>query len=416
MKGTQRTIRIVRVLLAIGLIGVLLNLAGCRGGKSSDLDGDGDAARPAPGPMLPPDVLQLTPAQQHQLGLVITAVESQRLPQSWTTTAPLSVPSGKSATVTSPIHGYAGLWKGHLALPGEQIRAGEVLALVRQAFSPSERMQIQTNEQQALAQSATLQARLTADLAQQRRSRKLYADGIAPLRQVQQDEANVATDRAALADAQARQAEYHAALDSQSSPGNPSVVLLRAPISGTIAAVYLTPGQMVDPTQPLFTIVNDSRIWVQIPVPEDKLALARQAQSAVFSVASFPGQWFPLARVGSSGVVDPQTHTLPMIFAAANRRHAMHPGMIATVQLLAPTGQALPVVPASALVHEGDMTVVFVADGANRFRRSPVEVKYRSAGQAAIAAGVQAGAQVVTQGASLLESELHVGNVPGDTD
>lgn len=417
MRDSRHAKRMTQGLLAVSLLGILLSAAGCRKGHAPDLDGDGDAAHSsAPAPMLPPDVLQLTPAQQRQLGLVITAAQSRRLPQSWTTTAPLSVPAGRSATVTSPINGYAGLWKRHLAAPGESVHAGEVLALVRQAYSTAERMQLHTNERLAQSQTATLQAKLAADRAQQQRSRKLYADGIAPLRQVQQDSATVAGDRAALADAQARQAEYHAALGSQSAPGNPSVTLLRAPISGTVAAVNLTPGQMVDPAQPLFTIIDDSRIWLQIPVPEDQLALARQARSAVFSVASFPGQWFPLTPVGSSGVVDPQTHTLPMIFAAANRGHSLHPGMIATVQMLAPAQQARPVIPASALVHEGAVTVVFVAAGNHQFRRSPVEVQYISAGQAAIAHGLQAGDRVVSQGAALLESELHVGNVQGDDD
>lgn len=393
--------------------GLLLVAAGCRAGKSADLDGDD--AKPAPGPMLPPDTLALTPAQQQQLGLAMASVSMQRLPQSFTTTAPFSAPTGSMATVTAPIQGYVQLWKRHRTQPGEAIQAGEVLALVRPVYSAQERIQMQADKQAAQAQAVTLQARLRADLAQQKRSRKLYADGIAPLRQVQQDEAGVAADRAALADAQARQAEYQAALSGRATPSNPPG-LLRAPISGTLTSVQWTPGQMVAPAQALFTIVNDRQLWLQIPVPEDKLMVAQHATRAVFSIAALPGQWFPLSPVGSPGVVDAQTHTLPMIFAAVNRGRQLHPGMIATVQLLAPAQQAWPVIPASALVHEGAVTVVFVAAGSHRFRRSPVEVQYVSAGQAAIARGVQAGERVVSQGASLLESELHVGNVQGDND
>ncbi len=396
-----------------GLTGMLLTAAGCHAGKTPDLDDDD--ARPAPGPMLPPDTLQLTPAQQQQLGLAVTGVSMQRLPQSFTTTAPFSVPTGSTATVTSPIQGYVQLWKGRRTQPGESVHAGEVLAMVRPVYSAPERIQMQAERQAAQAQAATLQARLTADLAQQKRSRKLYADGIAPLRQVQQDEAGVAADRAALSDARARQAEYQAALSGRATSSNPPV-LLRAPISGTLTSVQWTPGQMAAPAQVLWTIVDDRQLWLQIPVPEDRLIVARRATRAVFSVASLPEQWLPLSPVGSPGVVDAQTHTLPMIFAASNRSRQLHPGMMATVQLLAPPEQSRPVIPASALVHEGAITVVFVAAGNNQFRRRPVEVQYVSAGQAAIAHGLQAGDRVVSQGAALLESELHVGNVQGDDD
>jgi multidrug efflux pump subunit AcrA (membrane-fusion protein) len=60
--------------------------------------------------------------------------------------------------------------------------------------------------------------------------------------------------------------------------------------------------------------------------------------------------------------------------------------------------------------------VVFVATGKHQFRRRPVQVQYVSAGQAAIAHGLQTGERVVSQGAALLESDLHVGNVQGDDD
>lgn len=415
MNANHRVIRGVRVLLAIGIVSLLVVAAACHAGKTGDLDGDGDAARSAPGPMQAPDTLQLTPAQQQRLGLVLATASSARLPQSFTTTAAFNAPTGSTATVTSPIQGYVQLWKRRRLQPGESIHAGDVLAMMRPVYSAQERIQMQASEQAAHAQAATLQARLAADLAEQQRSRKLYADGIAPLRQVQQDEASVAADRAALADAEARQAEYQAALSGRATSSNPPV-LVRAPISGTLTSVHWMSGQMVAPAQALFTIVNDHQLWLQIPVPEDKLTVARHATRAVFSVAAFPGQWFPLSPVGSPGVVDTQTHTLPMIFAATNRGHQFHPGMLATAQLLAPAQRAWPVIPASALVHEGAVTVVFVAAGKNQFRRSPVEVQYVSAGQAAIAQGLQAGDRVVSQGAALLESELHVGNVQGDDD
>ena len=223
--------------------------------------------------------------------------------------------------------------------------------------------------------------------------------------------ATAAADQAALAGATAQQQQYAAALRGGGSGA--SLFLLRAPITGRLASVQAAPGQLVSPAQPLFTIINDREIWLQIPIPEAVMSSAAHARHALFNVQAFPGRWFSLRRVGSPGVLDSRTHTLPVIFAAGNPARQFSAGMIATVQVLTAAPQPQPVVPASALVQEGAVTVVFVAVGKDHFRRTPVEVRMSTGGQAAIARGVKPGEQVVTAGAALLENELHVGSVGG---
>jgi len=395
-------------------ITLALWLGGChKGADANDQQDRGRAPTGTHAAAQSADSVSVDAQEQRQIGIVLVTATLQRIPEAFTTTVPITLPAGRTATVYSPISGTLQLLGTRSLLPGSPIHAGEPLARVRPTYSASQGIQMRISLQAAQTQINAARARLAADHAQALRSSNLYRDGVAPLAQVQRDQAAEKADEAALENAQIQEQEFRAALNPGST-NNPSVLLLRSPITGVVSSVQAVPGQLVDPTQSLFTIVDARQIWIEVPVPESVLASAGRASTGAFSIDAYPGEWFPMTRVGSSDVVDPHTHVLPVIFAASNRGNRFHSGMVATAELLTPARLSLPVVPSSALVHEGAVTVIFVAAGAHRFVRRPVQVSYESAGQVAIQTGLQPGERVVTQGAALLESELHVGSAKGD--
>lgn len=403
----RRGRRPAAALLSAGaLLGTVLTsglMAGCAGRRHDD-------GRPAAGagPSLPPGVVQLTPAQQTAAGLRLATVESRQVPRQVALPAQVEAPTGDSATARSPVTGYLLAPAHGFPRIGGWVRLGQLLALVQQAYSGTERVQMGANLSAARAAAQSAAARLRQAREQFRRSQRLYEQGIAPRKQVEQDRAAVEEAEAALQAALAQGREYRSAA---AGGAGPSRFAVRAPISGRLAAVNAAPGELVQPQQSLFQVVNAAVAWAAAAVPEGDIAAVGRAPRAVLRLAAYPGRGFAMRRVASTGVVTAATHTLTVIYAAGNRDGTLKPGMVGSLLLQSASRAPAAVIPQSALVYEPGGTVVFVALGKGRFRRQAVTVAYISGGVAVIANGLSAGQRVAARGAGMLESTLHRGSI-----
>ncbi|MEY4642642.1 MAG: hypothetical protein RLZZ227_2636 [Pseudomonadota bacterium] len=67
---------------------------------------------------------------------------------------------------------------------------------------------------------------------------------------------------------------------------------VRAPISGVLANFEVKPGEIVNASVPLFSLVDDSRIWVEANFKETDLTYLREGQDATIEIDTYPGlQW-----------------------------------------------------------------------------------------------------------------------------
>ncbi len=62
-----------------------------------------------------------------------------------------------------------------------------------------------------------------------------------------------------------------------------------APSNGIVASVTLEPGEYVTPGQPLFSLVDDSHIWIEANFKETDLTYVRPGQKAEVEVDTYPG-------------------------------------------------------------------------------------------------------------------------------
>ncbi|HEY0963919.1 MAG TPA: HlyD family secretion protein [Pseudomonadales bacterium] len=65
-------------------------------------------------------------------------------------------------------------------------------------------------------------------------------------------------------------------------------VELRAPVSGVLANFDVKVGEVVNASVPLFSIVDDSRVWVEANFKETDLTWMREGQGATIAVDTFP--------------------------------------------------------------------------------------------------------------------------------
>lgn len=67
---------------------------------------------------------------------------------------------------------------------------------------------------------------------------------------------------------------------------------LYAPSDGVIGKRWLLPGDVVQPGQSIFTVVNNRKLWVSVFLEETKLENLTMGQAALFTLDAYPGVTF----------------------------------------------------------------------------------------------------------------------------
>ena len=67
---------------------------------------------------------------------------------------------------------------------------------------------------------------------------------------------------------------------------------LYSPITGIVAKRWLLPGDVVQPSQAVFTVTNDRKLWVMVYLEETKIADVHLEQSSLFTLDAFPETTF----------------------------------------------------------------------------------------------------------------------------
>ncbi|HEX9164573.1 MAG TPA: efflux RND transporter periplasmic adaptor subunit [Gemmatimonadales bacterium] len=229
---------------------------------------------------------------------------------------------------------------------------------------------------------AEAQGQLRAAEAEYDRARRLVAAEAAPQRRLL--DAEVARDRA-------RQAL--AGLGGGLEAGR---LVLRSPIGGIIADRHIVAGARVSAGDPLFTIVDPSVIWVRARVPAASVPAIRPNAAARFRYET-AGPWRPTGRrVTTAPLIDSVSRTLALVWEVGNPTGAIPIGTTATVAV--PLGGEVPgvTIPASAIVEEDGIPVVYVQVAGESFTRRVVRLGARGADRAIVLDGVRLGERVVS--------------------
>jgi cobalt-zinc-cadmium efflux system membrane fusion protein len=189
--------------------------------------------------------------------------------------------------------------------------------------------------------------------------------------------------------------------------------ILPAPINGEVIARSVNPGFEVQgqynqgSAPELYTIGELDQVWVLADVFEMDLPRVQMGAPAAVRVVSYPDRIFAGKVDWISGAIDPASRTAKVRMVIDNEDRALKPEMYASVHLTVPGRKAL-AVPRSAVLRQGDQTVVLVhtgaaPDGALKLERRPVDVDDEGSDEALeIRHGLQEGDEVVTSGAILV--------------
>jgi len=231
---------------------------------------------------------------------------------------------------------------GVLVREGDRVARGQPLARIDARDVDAKRAQIDAgiSAAEAIYQDARTQAE---------RFRALYADSAATRFQLDQAETGLARADAGLRTARASAAE----LDAVGAYAE-----VRAPFPGIVTRRYVDAGAFVAPGAPILEVQNDARLRISVTVPPQSSAVLRRGLPIE---AIIEGR---AARATVEGAVPAPGGAVYTVNAVVdNADGAYLSGGAATLLIPAGVRRAI-LIPARALVHEGDLTGVRVQTGA----------------------------------------------------
>jgi membrane fusion protein, multidrug efflux system len=211
----------------------------------------------------------------------------------------------------------------------------------------------------------------------------------------------------------ARQAEEAAANARQASAAASAArdllarTVVRSPLVGRVQEIMVQRGERVDAGAPLAQVVAPDTVDLAVPVPAPDLAKLRTGLPVdVVQDGDTAGVRGWLAALAPG--VDTATNAGEAVIRVPNRDGRLHPGASATAHIRLGVRNDVLVAPDSALVLQGDTTVVFVVGRDSVAHARPVTRGLRAAGRTEVRGDLRPGDRVVTTGAFGLEDGMHV--------
>jgi Cu(I)/Ag(I) efflux system membrane fusion protein len=239
---------------------------------------------------------------------------------------------------------------------------------------------------------------------------ELLQSGVRSLRDTAQATVDAARDKLRLLGLSRSQI---ARLEQREAPEEETAI--PAPIDGVVVAKHAREGMYVETGTPLYTLVDLSRVWVQLDAYESDLVWLGVGQTVSFSAEGLPGRSFEGRIVFVDPVLSASTRTARVRLEAENPDGLLRPEMFvrATVHPRARrAGEAAPlVIPASAPLLTGRRAVVYVAvpDAAvPTFEGREIELGARAGEWYVVESGLAEGERVVTRGAFKIDSALQI--------
>lgn len=183
-----------------------------------------------------------------------------------------------------------------------------------------------------------------------------------------------------------------------------SVSPVTATLAGTVIEHNVTLGQVVQPSDAMFTVADLSHVWIVAELPEQQISYARIGDAVDAEIAALPDRKIHGRVIYVGDVVNPETRTVTLRMDLPNPDQAVKPKMLATLLVRQATERGL-TIPAAAVVRYGDQDHVFVELGERRFEDRIVSLGAAQHGSRSVLSGLRRGERIVIDGAFHLHNE-----------
>lgn len=358
---------------------VLISLGACGGADERPPSGDAPEER---------GVVTLGETQRLRAGVRVEELTAAETAVPLAVPAEVNPPDTARAMIGSIVEGRVERVR---VLPGDEVRAGDVLALIHS----HEMMEARRDLMAARAQLEYAERALA-------RSELLVAAGAVSREEVERRSAERAAARAEV-----RRAED---MVGHLDPSPEGEVTVRAPRDGVVLAVHVEPAVAVVPGDPLVEVGARTPLWATAHLPEEHAALLRIGADARVTLHALPGDTMAARVVRVAGRISAETRTVEVRAEVLDPPPGARPGMFARVELLDAERRTGVEVPGIAVQQVDGAPAVFVEEAPGRYRVQPVEV-HPLGGDRILVVGLPDPVRVVVAGAPFLKAAVERGGV-----
>ncbi len=329
------------------------------------------------------------PANSPQLASIASVPVEPRLEMALRFNGRLVWNEDRTVRVFTP---FAGRVQSITARVGDRVNAGQKLATIA---APD--LGVAQAEARKTEQDYSLARKSFA------RIQELHAAGVAPTKDLQAAQADLARAAAERARTRARLKLYRTdgVVDQQ--------FVLRSPMPGVVVERNLNPGQEArpdaSPDKPFFVVSDPAQLWFLLDVNEVDVAAVKPGVQVRIGATAL-GEERVMGRISNiADLVDPQTRTVKVRGIVENPDQRLKAEMFIVAELRVPTNQGL-LVPSRAIYLRGEQYFAFVDIGGGKFSRRAVRPGPSYDGHQVVLEGLAASDKVVVEGNLLLERIL----------
>ncbi len=184
------------------------------------------------------------------------------------------------------------------------------------------------------------------------------------------------------------------------------------PKGGTVLKREITIGQVVQPSDPAFTIADLSSVWIVANVPEEEAGMLKTGTEVTVHVPALPQEKIAGRLAYVSPIVDPATRTVAVRMDLVNRDGLLKPDELASMTFTGHAKRRL-TVPNAAVVREDNKDFVFVKAGPQKYVLREVTLGEEENDRRVVVDGVRQEERIVTEGAFHLNNQRKQNAVKG---
>lgn len=183
---------------------------------------------------------------------------------------------------------------------------------------------------------------------------------------------------------------------------------IRAEVSGIILTRNVEPGDLVQPSQTLFTIALDGATEIRVPFDERNLPLLALQQKAAVIADAYPDQPFPAHINFIAPSIDAQRGTVDVRLTVDPVPDFLRQDMTVSVNVETNQRERTLVIPNDALssISGNKAMVILVRD--RKIQRHPITLGLRGLVMSEVVAGLKEGDYVLTDAESVLKDGTRV--------
>ncbi|MBX2983155.1 MAG: efflux RND transporter periplasmic adaptor subunit [Flavobacteriales bacterium] len=345
--------------------------------------------------------VHLTTEQIAAIGLVTGQMEKRGLSTALKANGRLVLPPDKSAQVSVL---FGGLVRGIPVQEGQAITKGQVLATMENM----EFLQLQQDYLEAKAN----QLALSADL---KRQQDLHDERINATKTLERAQADQAITQAKLAGMAAKLRLFGIDPARLSAENISSTYAVRSPIAGNLQQIAVTLGQFAEPNKPLFHIVDNSGLHIDLSIFEQDVARVHKGQKVVFGHAGEPVGQHTATVYAVNKAFESDRQAILVHAKLDDDGEELMPGMYIEALIMTDSTRAWSL-PSDAIVSNGDEHYIFVEASPRSYKQMSVRTGANELGYTEVIPlqPLAPEANVVVKGAYYLLSELTKGTGEDD--